>query len=289
MRESDRNLDSPMAAGARHLKPIKQPAKLTSDDASLVAPSGVDCPSLLSECPPSARPLPHPSDGRVTASDLLVADVTGSEPAVSERSILRDRILTWLQKNVPNSRLQHILRVEQMSADLAKRHQVDVAQAALAGLTHDLAKFFKPQRLLQMAQAEGLTIDPVELANPHLLHATVGAIVARDEFGICNDAVLDAIRHHTLGCPGMSALSCVVFLADSLEPGRGDTVELEALRCLSQQDIHHAVWQTCDESLRYLLARAQQIHPRMVLTRNWALALTDKKPCDKKLPISRTP
>ncbi|HEY9894624.1 MAG TPA: bis(5'-nucleosyl)-tetraphosphatase (symmetrical) YqeK [Candidatus Sericytochromatia bacterium] len=286
MRESDRNLDSPIAAGAKHLKPVKQPAKLTSDDTSLVAPPSVHRPSLLPERPASARPLLHHSAARVTASDCLVA---GSDQEVSERSVLRERILTWLRKNVPNSRLQHILRVEQMSADLAKRHQVDVAQAALAGLTHDLAKFFKPQCLLQMAQAEGLTIDPVELANPHLLHAAVGAIVARDEFGICDDAVLDAIRHHTLGCPGMSALSCIVFLADSLEPGRGDTPELEALRRLSQQDLHHAVWQTCDESLHHLLARSQQIHPRMVLTRNWALALTDKKPSDKKLLISRTP
>ena len=289
MRESDRNLDSPITAGAKHLKPVKQPAKLTSDEASLVAPPGVHRPSLLPERPASVRPRLHHSDARVTASDLLVAETVGSNQEVSERSVLRDRILTWLQKNVPNSRLQHILRVERMSADLAKQHQVDVAQAALAGLMHDLAKFFKPQRLLQMAQAEGLAIDPVELANPHLLHAAVGAIVARDEFGIRDELVLDAIRHHTLGCPGMSALSCIVFLADSLEPGRGATLELEALRRLSQQDLHHAVWQTCDESLRHLLARSQQIHPRMVLTRNWALALTDKKLFDKKLPVSRTP
>ncbi|MBW4577944.1 MAG: bis(5'-nucleosyl)-tetraphosphatase (symmetrical) YqeK [Tildeniella nuda ZEHNDER 1965/U140] len=190
---------------------------------------------------------------------------------------LRDRIIRWLQRNVPISRLQHILRVEQCSIELAQCHQLDQAQAAQAGLMHDLAKFFKPQRLLQMAQAEGIVLDPVDMANPHLLHAAVGAIVARDEFGIQDEAVLDAIRNHTLGCPGMSALSCVVFLADSLEPGRGDTPELDVLRQSSQQDLYRAVWLTCDESLRYLLSRAQQIHPRMVLTRNWALGLTHKK------------
>ncbi|MBW4472048.1 MAG: bis(5'-nucleosyl)-tetraphosphatase (symmetrical) YqeK [Stenomitos rutilans HA7619-LM2] len=195
---------------------------------------------------------------------------------------LRDRVLQWLQKHVPNSRLEHILRVEQMAVELAVCHHVDPAQAAQAGLMHDLAKFFKPQRLLEMAQAEDLALDPVDIANPHLLHAAVGAIVARDEFGIHDEAVLDAIRHHTLGCPGMSGLSCVVFLADSLEPGRGDTPKLIALRRNSQQHLHRAVWLTCDESLRHLLARAQQIHPRMVLTRNWALALTDKK-----LPLPR--
>ncbi|PSB24861.1 phosphohydrolase [Stenomitos frigidus ULC18] len=190
---------------------------------------------------------------------------------------MRDRVIRWLRRHVPISRLQHILRVEQFSVELAQRYHLDPEQAAQAGLMHDLAKFFKPQRLLQVAQAEGVVLDPVDVANPHLLHAAVGAIVARDEFGIQDEAVLDAIRNHTLGCPGMSALSCVVFLADSLEPGRGDTPELVALRQSSQQDLYRAVWLTCDESLRYLIARAQQIHPRMVLTRNWALGLTHKK------------
>ncbi|MBW4693050.1 MAG: bis(5'-nucleosyl)-tetraphosphatase (symmetrical) YqeK [Lyngbya sp. HA4199-MV5] len=190
---------------------------------------------------------------------------------------MRDRVIQWLQKHVPASRLQHILRVEQMAIELAQRHDIDPLQAAQAGLMHDLAKFFKPQRLLEMARAERLVLDPVDVANPHLLHAAVGAIVARDEFGIHDESVLDAIRHHTLGCPGMSSLSCVVFLADSLEPGRGDTPELVALRESSQQNLYRAVWLTCDESLRHLLSRAQQIHPRMVQTRNWALALADKK------------
>lgn len=288
MRESDGNLDSTPLTGATHLKPVSQPAILTTQEAckaaSLTAPFHHK-PSRLHETPAASAPM----------------DAIGVEALVSEPDpelALRDRILRWLRKNVPNSRLQHILRVEQLSAELAERHQVNVAQAAQAGLMHDLAKFFKPQRLLQMAQAEGLTIDPVELANPHLLHAAVGAIVARDEFGIHDEAVLDAIRNHTLGSPGMSALSCVVFLADSLEPGRGDTTELKALRHSSQQNLYRAVWQTCDESLGYLISRSQQIHPRMVLTRNWALALTDEQPNDKqpldqqagkKPPVSRTP
>jgi predicted HD superfamily hydrolase involved in NAD metabolism len=111
-----------------------------------------------------------------------------------------------------------------MSEALAQVHGLDSAKAAQAGLLHDLAKFFKPARLLHMAQAAGLELDAVDEANPHLLHAEVGAIVAKAEFDVQDEAILDAIRDHTLGQPGMSPLSCVVFLADSLEPGRGDTM-----------------------------------------------------------------
>lgn len=182
----------------------------------------------------------------------------------------RDRVLAWLAENVPPSRIDHILRVEQMAQALAQHYQVDIAQAAEAGLMHDLAKYFKPQKLLAIAQAE-LEIDPVSEANPHLLHADVSAIVARDTFGVTSQNVLCAIANHTLGRPGMNTLSCIVFLADSLEPGRGDTPKLNVLRTTCYQNLAQAVWLTCDYSLNSLVETQRPIHPRTVATRNWFL------------------
>jgi predicted HD superfamily hydrolase involved in NAD metabolism len=187
-------------------------------------------------------------------------------------SILREQILAWLADRVPAKRIQHILGVEQMARELALHHQLDVEKAAQAGLMHDLAKYFKPQLLLQMAEAEGLPIDEVDVAAPHLLHADVSAIVARDEFGITDPEILQAIADHTLGRVGMSPLSCIVFLADTLEVGRGDTPELQALRELSYQSLTQAVWHTCDYSLQYLLSTRCLIHPRTIRTRNWAMS-----------------
>lgn len=184
---------------------------------------------------------------------------------------IRSDILTWLQSHVPESRIRHILRVEAMSADLARHHHLDPDKAAQAGLMHDLAKFFQPDRLLAMAQQEGLVLDAIDRAAPHLLHAEVSAIVARDEFGITDDGILNAIANHTLGKPGMDPLSCIVFLADTLEPGRGKTDELETLRTLSLSNLQTAVWRTADYGLQYLLRSDQLIHPRTVITRNWFL------------------
>jgi predicted HD superfamily hydrolase involved in NAD metabolism len=189
-------------------------------------------------------------------------------------SILREQILAWLADRVPAKRVQHILGVEQMARELALHHQLDVEKAAQAGLMHDLAKYFKPQLLLQMAEAEGLPIDEVDIAAPHLLHADVSAIVARDEFGITDPEILQAIADHTLGRAGMSPLSCIVFLADTLEAGRGDTPELQALRELSYQNLTQAVWRTCDYSLQYLLSTRCLIHPRTIRTRNWAMSMS---------------
>ncbi len=199
---------------------------------------------------------------------------------------MREQVLAWLAENVTRSRVNHILRVEQMASELAVHYQEDVTKAALAGLMHDLAKYFQPQKLLEMALKEGLEVDPVMEATPHLLHADVSAIVARDTFGVKDEEVLQAIANHTLGRPGMSLLSCIVFLADSLEPGRGDSQELENLRVVSRQNIYQAVWLTADYSLKFLIESHCLIHPRTIATRNWFLEKSKRKPQEVGLEAS---
>ena len=190
----------------------------------------------------------------------------------------RDRVLAWLADNVPAKRLQHIQGVEQYALALARQHGLDAAQAQAAGLMHDLAKYFPPDRLLQMAEAEGLTIDPICRRHPHLLHADASAIVARDRFGVRDGQVLEAIRNHTLGRPQMDALSCVVFVADALEPNRGQSAELKAMRATCQQDLIRGVRQSCDYSIRQLLQAGRPIHPQTVAARNWALECSRQPP-----------
>jgi predicted HD superfamily hydrolase involved in NAD metabolism len=165
-----------------------------------------------------------------------------------------------------------------MAAELALHHGLDVDRAAWAGLLHDLAKYFPPERLLSMAQEAGLPITEVDEADPHLLHADISALVARQQFGVTDEQVLAAIANHTLGQAGMDALSCVVFLADSLEPGRGQTVELEELRKVAHQNLQEAVWRVCDRTLLWLIDQHRLIHPRMLLTRNWAMQVAPAKP-----------
>jgi predicted HD superfamily hydrolase involved in NAD metabolism len=184
---------------------------------------------------------------------------------------LRSQVLTWLESEVPESRIRHILRVETMAIDLAQHHGVDPTKASQAALMHDLAKFFKPEKILALAKSHGLVIDPICQAAPHLLHAEVGTIVAKDIFRVTDGSILLAIANHTLGTPGMDDLSCIIYLADTLEPGRGKSEELESLRQLCHKDLREAVWRTADFSLQYLLRSQQLIHPRTVMTRNWFL------------------
>ena len=189
----------------------------------------------------------------------------------------RNDILEWLTDNLPPKRVQHIFRVETMAQELAKAHQLELQIVSQGALLHDVAKCYPPQRLLSIAQRNFTELHPIELQNPHLLHGPVGALEAKRIFGTENSQVLQAIHNHTLGQPGMDDVSCIVFLADSLEPGRGETDKLNRLRKTCYKSLAKAVAGTCDYQIKKLIKRNLPIHPRMVDTRNWAIAQDHRK------------
>lgn len=189
-----------------------------------------------------------------------MSSVTGSQ-------LRREEVLAWLEQQVPAPRLRHILGVEAMAQELAAHYGLDRQKAAWAGLMHDLAKYFPPEKLLEMV-AQERELDEIERAEPHILHAEAGSLVARDHFRVQDPEILAAIANHTLGQPGMDPLSCVIFVADALEPNRGHSPDLVQLRQLALTDLAQTVVGVCDLSLKFLLNRSQVIHPRTIMTRN---------------------
>jgi predicted HD superfamily hydrolase involved in NAD metabolism len=119
-----------------------------------------------------------------------------------------------------NERYAHSVRVARCAEVLAQRHGIDPAKARIAGMLHDLARLYSAAQLIEECEARGLRIADFERAHPVLLHAGLGAAIARERFGIEDSEVLSAIEKHTTGAGEMSPLDCVVYLADSLEPGR---------------------------------------------------------------------
>jgi len=131
------------------------------------------------------------------------------------------RLLRRVRKHLgQNERYQHSVRVARSADTLAQRHGVDPGKARLGGLLHDLARLYSAARLLDECERRGLFIDDFERTHPVLLHARLGAALAREKFGADDPGVLSAIEKHTTGAGDMTPLDCVVYLADSLEPAR---------------------------------------------------------------------
>ncbi len=187
--------------------------------------------------------------------------------SVVSSQLRREQVLAWLENQVPAPRIRHVLGVEAMARELAACYGLDEQKAAWAGLMHDLAKYFPPEQLLQRV-AQERELDEIERAEPHILHAEVGSLVAQEQFQVQDAEILAAIANHTLGQPGMDPLSCLIFVADALELNRGSSPELEQLRQLAFVDLSKAVVGVCDLSLKFLLNRSQVIHPRTLMTRN---------------------
>lgn len=119
-----------------------------------------------------------------------------------------------------SARYAHSVRVARAAGTLAQRHGVNSGKARLAGMLHDLARLYSNERLIVECKTRGLTMAEYELAHPVLLHARLGAALAREQFGVQDREVLSAIEKHTTAAGEMSPLDCVVYLADSLEPAR---------------------------------------------------------------------
>lgn len=140
-------------------------------------------------------------------------------------------------------RYAHSVRVARCADILAMRHGVSAKKARAAGMLHDLARLYSTERLIAESQARGMAISATEREHPTLLHARLGAALARERFGIEDAEVLSAIEKHTLGADEMSPLDCVVYLADSLEPHR-TFAERAELWQLALRDLRAATRET---------------------------------------------
>jgi predicted HD superfamily hydrolase involved in NAD metabolism len=155
-------------------------------------------------------------------------------------------------------RYAHVVRVARCAETLAYRHGADTRKARLAGLLHDLARLYSAQRLIGECELRGIRVGEFERAHPVVLHAPLGAALAREAFGVRDGEVLSAIAKHTVADAEMSMLDRAVYLADGLEPGR-DFPERAQLWELALRDTDTAMREVIAQSLRYL--REKQISP----------------------------
>jgi len=158
-------------------------------------------------------------------------------------------------------RFEHTLGVEYTAAALAMCHGADIHSARIAGLLHDCAKCLTDEKRLAICEKNHIPIHKLEKKNPFLLHAKVGAFLAKEKYGIEDLEILNAIRSHTTGRPNMSLLEKIIFIADYIEPGRKSAPNLTEIRKLAFQDIDKALLKILEDTLDYLKETAGDIDP----------------------------
>ncbi len=164
------------------------------------------------------------------------------------------------------SRYTHSLGVADTAMALAKVYGYPEEIAYVAGVLHDCAKYMSKEELLSFAKKHKIRITDGDVNAPHLLHAPIGAYIARNTYNIKDEEILHAILVHTTGCPAMSLLDKIVFVADYIEPGRDKAPRLEELRKLSKENIDITTLYILEDTIHYIKDSKSYLDERTLLT-----------------------
>ena len=227
-------------------------------------------------------PAPKPGPGRpalevlpgvfpdLSSTGLRARLLLGESPRelaaavlAAARSLYGAGLRASLGRELPDGRWEHTLAVARMALALAERHGLDAERAVLAGLLHDcgravpapqLAAFCRRRRLAVPALAETAERAPI------LLHAHASEDRARDVYGVTDEAVLSAVRKHTLGDAVMSPLDRLLYAADACSADR-KFPEAARIRRAALKDLNAGFREAMRVKLAFVLKEGAWLHP----------------------------
>lgn len=121
-----------------------------------------------------------------------------------------------LKKMLSPKRFNHSVNVSVVAEDLAKYYGLDSEKAKIAGLLHDICKEMSDQ------ENEKLISKDIKkrICSPKLFHGPAGSEYIKNELGINDEDVLNAVKYHTTGRKSMTTFEKVISVADYISPER---------------------------------------------------------------------
>lgn len=166
-----------------------------------------------------------------------------------------------MKKKLDPFRYEHTLGVMYTAAALAMRHEVDMEEALLAGLLHDCAKCYSDEKKFELCKKYGVVLSEFEKKNTALIHARLGAVLAKEKYGVESNDVCHAIASHTTGAPAMNKLQQIIFIADYIEPHRDRAGRLSEIRRTAFEDLDAACRMILTDTLNYLADSPKMVDP----------------------------
>lgn len=166
-----------------------------------------------------------------------------------------------LEKKLDGYRYAHTLGVMYTAGALAMCHEIDLDQALLAGLLHDCAKCYPDEKKFELCEKYHVSLTDIERENTALIHAKLGAVLAKEKYGVESEAVCRAIATHTTGAPAMDKLQQIIFIADYIEPHRDRAGRLTIIRHTAFEDLDKACCMILSDTLKYLSDSPKMIDP----------------------------
>ena len=154
-----------------------------------------------------------------------------------------DEVRKIVKERLSKERFYHSECVAARCVELATMYNVDREAASLAGIAHDIAKEMPHEEKIEYCKKHHLEVDSIEKIHPGLLHAKVGADIAKREFGFSED-IYSAIKYHTTAKAHMSQLDKILYVADMSSKDR-EFEDKQYVIDLANEDL--------DECVEYIL------------------------------------
>ncbi|MCM8710385.1 bis(5'-nucleosyl)-tetraphosphatase (symmetrical) YqeK [Clostridium sp. SYSU_GA19001] len=181
-----------------------------------------------------------------------------------------EEIIKYLHKILNKQRFEHSLRVMDTAVSLAKHYKIDETKARLAGLVHDCAKNLKDDEILHIIKKNSQSIEECYKMNPSIMHGLAGAIMARDNFKVTDEDILNAVAYHTTGRENMSMLEKIIYIADYIEPMR-NFPGVQELRENAYNDLDRALLLSFNNTINYVISKGEILHLDTIKARNYIL------------------
>lgn len=170
-------------------------------------------------------------------------------------------LVDQLHRRLKPKRFHHVLGVLHTALGLADCHGISAEKVTWVALLHDAWKTRSPEDERRRAEELGETIPEEDQAHPGMWHAWAAAGEARRGYGIEDPEILDALRYHSTGWPGMGAVGKIIVCADYLEPTRGRNGTGKILE-LARRDLDAGCALVLRAKCNHMLGQNMKIHRR---------------------------
>ena len=177
--------------------------------------------------------------------------LSGKGETETKKAVSAEYCKKLAKRNLSGKRYRHTVNVAKLAKKLAKQYGADEEKAEIAALLHDICKEKPKSELLQMLRDNAIMTQNAAEKPQGVWHAAAGMVYAEQELGIEDREILDAIRFHTSGRPGMTLLDKIIYMADMCSEDRSYS-EVEELRKLLKKDLDKALIRALQYSLQWL-------------------------------------
>lgn len=177
-----------------------------------------------------------------------------------------EEIQNYVKEHLSEKRYNHSKCVMERCEELAIKFELDIDIAKKVGIAHDIAKELTDNEKIKYCKENNIEVDEIENKNISLLHAKIGADMAKKYFKF-NDDMANAIRAHTTGLPKMDMLAKILFISDRTSEDR-NLPDIDYINELLEKDINETILYILDKKIELQLNKKANIHINTVITRN---------------------